>query len=171
MTTLHIRRRWDGTPAPAAEHATLTLSLTEDTLLVAVEAPYVGDPAPQLPPGATPQLWDHEVVELFVQGEDGHYTEIELGPLGHHLVLRLRGVRDVVDQGHALEWCPVVAGGRVSGTAVVPRALLPPLPWRGNATAIRGTGPARRYDSAVRLPGAQPDFHQPDAWVSLDPGR
>lgn len=170
MTTLQIRRRWDGTPAPHAEHASVALTLTDESLLVTVDAPFEGDPAPEHPRGATPGLWEHEVVELFVQGPDGRYTEIELGPHGHHLVLRLTGVRVVADQGHAVVWQPEVDGTRFSGTARVPRTLLPPLPWRGNATAIRGTGERRRHDSAVFLPGTQPDFHQPSVWLPLDVG-
>lgn len=171
MTTLHLRRRWDGTPSPPGEHATLTLRLREDALLIDVDAPFVGDPPPPAPPGPTQQLWEHEVVELFVQGPQGAYTEIELGPRGHHLLLRLEGVREVRDQGHAIEWEPRLAEGRFVGTAVVPRALLPATPWRGNATAIRGVGAARRYDSALALSGSRPDFHQPAVWTPLAVSR
>src|SRR5262245_55837907 len=98
---LRIASTWDGLPLPAAEQARLRLRLTPRELLLALAAPFHADPRPAGPPGPTPRLWEHEVVELFLAGAGSgsgppRYTEIELSPWGHHLVLRLEGVRNVV---------------------------------------------------------------------------
>src|SRR5687768_18590447 len=65
---LSIAQDWQGHPLAPAQHATLALRLVPRALLVTIDAPYYGDPAPAGPPGSTPRLWEHEVVELFVAG-------------------------------------------------------------------------------------------------------
>ena len=63
------------------------------------------------PVGPTDKLWRHGVVELFILGPGGHYTEIEL-PLGHHLVLMLDGVRSPVATGLPMAFEVQIADGR-----------------------------------------------------------
>lgn len=168
MAQLRIANTWNGSPLAAPDHVVLDLGLSSaGDLLVAVDAPFHGDPAPPGPPGPTPRLWEHEVVELFLLGPGPGYLEVELGPHGHHLVLQLEGVRRVARDALAIAWTPLLHAGRFTGVAQVPAALLPPRPWRANATAIHGPATARRYASAVPLPGALPDFHQPDLFAPL----
>lgn len=162
--TLHIASTWDGAPAAAHETATVTLRWHEDALHVTVDAPLHGDPPPDAPPGAVWGLWDHEVVELFVLGADDRYTELELGPHGHHLLLRLQGCRNVVERLLPVEATWSRTPGRWGAVAVLPAAVLPPRseerPWRLNAYAVHGTGAARRYLAWAPVPGEQPDFHR-----------
>lgn len=169
MPTLRTTLTWDGQEAPEAEVATVTLTLTTDGLRVGVEAPFHGDAPPAAPPGPTPRLWEHEAVELFLgEAAAPNYLEVELGPHGHHLVLRLRGVRQPVEQALPLPYRAERLGGRWRGEAVVPAAWLPagaPETWRANATAVHGPPEARRHLSAARLRAAQPDFHRPDEWL------
>lgn len=176
MTTtaceLHIASTWDGKPIGADEQVWVRLGLTARDLRIAVRAPFHGDPAPPGEPGATDRLWEHEVVEIFIAGiagDDGAvpYTEIELSPWGHHLVLQLRGVRRVVASGLPLDFQPLRQGDGWLGAARLERALLPPPPWRVNAFAIHGTGDERRYLAATALPGPPPDFHQPERFPVL----
>ncbi|MCB9729428.1 MAG: hypothetical protein H6746_13235 [Deltaproteobacteria bacterium] len=155
-----IGRTWDGEDLPEAERATVSAWLEGDALHVEVDAPYAGDPAPPGPPGSTPALWEHEVVELFLLGEGARYTELELGPHGHHLVLQLAGRRQVVAQGLPLRYEARIVGDRFTGRARLDAALLPPGPHRANACAIRGLGARRRFMSAWPLPGDGPDFHR-----------
>ena len=164
---LLVAHTWDGVAAPADEQVTLALSWDDDALCIDVSAPLHGDPPPAVPPGPTPGLWEHEVVELFAVGQDGRYTEIELGPYGHHLVLRLDGVRQVRDQLHPLELAVERRDGRWSARARLAIALLPPGPLRVNAYAIHGEGAQRRYLCHTPLPGPRPDFHQPDRFAAL----
>jgi hypothetical protein len=164
---LAIDATWDGRYVDFdAEGVQLLLEDAGGSLKISVDAPYFGDPPPPGPPGPTDGLWNHEVVELFIAGAGPEYTEIELGPHGHHLVLRLRGVRDVAESRLPIAYAAKVRGGRWEGEAVVPHALLPPGPHRVNAYAIRGTTD-RRYLAMAEVPGEKPDFHQPDRFAVL----
>ncbi|HEX2252156.1 MAG TPA: hypothetical protein VHQ65_02685 [Thermoanaerobaculia bacterium] len=167
---LVVGRTWDGAIVGPAERAVVELAGAGDDLVVRVEAPFHGDPLPAGAPGATPRLWEHEVVELFVagEGEPVPYLEVELGPGGHHLVLRLAGVRRRVEEGLALDYRAAIEGARWRGEARVPRCWLPPPPHRVNAFAIHGTaGAGRRYLAMEPLPGTAPDFHQPARFPPL----
>lgn len=166
---LAIAHTWDGQPLSPASTATLALSIDANHLYIDLDSPYFNDRPPPEVAGPTPGLWEHEVVELFVQGRiSGPYTEVELGPHGHHLVLRLDGVREVRDQLHPIAFTAEVHGRRWTGRAAVPLALLPSGPWRGNAFAIHGPADARIYSAWAPVPGAQPDFHQPACFRRFD---
>jgi hypothetical protein len=162
---------WDGGPAGAGERARVALALAARGLAVEVDAPFHRDPPPATPPGPTPGLWEHEVVELFVAGEGPpetvEYTEIELAPGGHYLVLRFRGVRQRLAAGLPLDYRAAVADGRWRGVARLPLSTLPPPPWRIAAFALHGAGPDRRHLASVPLPGPRPDFHQPHRFPRL----
>ena len=142
-------------------------------LTMRIDAPYHGDPAPAGPAGPTPALWNHEVVELFVLGPDDRYTEVELGPSGHHLVLTLDGYRNTTADRLPLVFESRIMGDRWQGEAHLAAEHLPPRPWRLNAYAIHGTQTDRRHLAAWPVPGPAPDFHrlaffQP--WHADDPG-
>lgn len=165
---LVIGSTWDGHPLPAEHRAAVQLVPDGAGLSLRLVAPRAGDPPPGAPPGPTPRLWEHEVVELFLVGDDGTYLEVELGPAGHHLVLRLRGVRDVIDQGLPLHVDVAdLPGDLWAARAHLPAGWLPPRPWRANAYRIHGPAHDRRYHAATALPGPTPDFHQPDRFAPL----
>ncbi len=169
---LSIAHTWNGDPLEMEEMVHVRIKPEEgreDLLRIEVDAPSHGDPPPVHPPGSTPKLWEHEVVEVFVLGPDDHYLEIELGPHGHHLVLELRGVRQVVRQGMPVDYA-VTEGlwqGRWKGVALIPRTWLPKGPHRLNAYAIHGVGAARRYLSWAPAGGEAPDFHRLDSFVKM----
>lgn len=170
---LSIAHTWDGQPLEMDDMVhvrLLALDGRDDALLIEVDAPLRGDPPPPHPPGSTPKLWEHEVVEVFVLGAGERYLEVELGPHGHHLVLELEGVRNAVRQGHDLEYTVSdgLWAGRWKDSAVVPRSLLPPGPHRLNAYAIHGVGEGRRYLSWAPAGGAQPDFHRLESFVAVE---
>lgn len=171
MTTLRVDRLWSGQPLAPEHHAELRLATTGDDLLLSVDAPFHGDPPPPGPAGSTPGLWEHEVVELFVAGvglaDPVEYLEVELSPHGHHLVLRLAGVRRVVEAGLPLDFRATIDADRWRGEARLPRSWLPPPPHRAAAFALHGTGGRRRYLSSLPLPGDTPDFHQPHRFPPL----
>lgn len=162
-----VEQLWDGSPARPEERVVLDVHRTPEGLVVHVDAPYHGDPEPPCEPGPTDGLWNHEVVELFVVGpkeEPRSYTEIELGPHGHHLVLRLKGVRCPVASGLPLAFRAERSGNRWVGTAQIPRNYLPEIASY-NAFAIHGVGSKRRYLSAFPVPGPHPDFHRLEAFA------
>lgn len=148
---------------PESEVASVRIESRAPHLLLQVDAPYHGDPAPPGAPGSTPGLWDFEVVELFLLGRHNRYLEIELGPHGHYLVLELHGRRNPAATQNVLEFRatrPEQAGGRWRGEARVPLAWLPPGMDRANAYAIHGVGAARCYLAWQPVPGDVPDFHR-----------
>ena len=166
--TLPIALTWDGQPARPDERVELRIEVAGGCLWIHVDAPFHGDPAPTAPPGPTPALWEHEVVELFVLGADQRYTEIELGPHGHHLVLQLAGTRNVVAERLPIDFQARIHGDRWRGAANLPLELLPLGPHRLNATAIHGVGAERRYLSWVALPAEKPDFHQLHRFMNIE---
>jgi hypothetical protein len=169
---VRVDRTGIGERLPPQKRGELSLVAADDALRLAVDAPFHGDPPPPGPAGTTPRLWEHEVVELFVAGpggdEDVEYLEVELSPHGHHLVLRLRGVRQVVEEGLPLDFRAVIEGRRWRGEARIPRAWLPPRPHRAAAFAMHGTCAARRHLSSVILPGDRPNFHQPRRFTPVE---
>ena len=101
MVTFSIQNLWNGEKARDREHYTLSLKPNENGLELDIIAPFFKDPEPAGPKGSFWKLWEHEVVELFIVGSNGHYLELECGPHGHYLVLQLDGVRSVVS--HSME--------------------------------------------------------------------
>ncbi len=168
IRSLRIAAWWDGRPAPESHHIDVQWVESDSHVELHVDAPHYGDPAPpQGPVGPTDGLWNYEVVEVFVSGPDARYTEIEMSPSGHHLVLQLDGIRTPVATLIPMHFGAEIDGGRWRGVARIDRSLLPPQPWSVNATSIHGSGADRRYMSMVPLPGSEPDFHQPGRFHRL----
>ena len=164
---LLLTQTWDGRPIPAVEQVSVVLSATSEHLIVTVAAPLYGDPPPAGPAGPCWALWEHEVVELLILGEDERYTELELGPHGHHLLLQLHGRRRIVERMLPLDYQVVISGPRWHGEARLPWGLLPPGAHRGNAFSIHGQGRARRHLAWTPLLGAAPDFHRLEGFPLL----
>lgn len=143
-----------------------------------VHAPFHGDPPPldaagqPLPAGSTAGLWNFEVVELMLLGDDEHYLEVEIGPQGHYLMLQLHGVRRVVQSGMSVDLhlrAPAAhanAPRRWQASLDLPAALLPAGLARLNAFAIHGEGKARRYLAMAPAGGKIPDFHVLDTFLT-----
>lgn len=178
--TIAIDRTWDGASASGGEIVTVALRWIADGLRLRWDAPFHGDPAPAAPMSgalrSTEGLWNHEVVELFIASEASlgsarpSYLEIELGPHGHHLLLRFEGVRRRVGTVEPLASSARISGNRWWGEMVIARPDLPPGPWIGNAYAIHGVGEGRRYLAADPVPGKRPDFHRLECFRALRVG-
>lgn len=167
-TTLLVRSSWQGEPVGEAETATVALTATRGGLLIQVDAPFHDDPPPPHPAGPTSGLWNHEVVEVFIAGPQQRYTEVELGPHGHHLVLRLEGIRNAAESELPLDYVVKREGGCWRGRARLPWTYLPKPPHTANAYAIHGQGDLRRYLAAHPVPGDEPDFHRLACFVPVD---
>lgn len=161
MVERRIEQTWDGRAVGPDEAVRLWIARAGGDWCIRFDAPFHGDPAPEAPAGAFDGLWDYEVVELFVVGHDGAYTEVEWGPHGHHLVLRLDAPRVVRDRALPVTYMCSVGSGRWRGDLLVPGAWMPERPVAFNAFAIHGVGASRRYLAASAVPGERPDFHQP----------
>jgi len=150
------------------EGVTLEVLLGTDSLKIELDAPFHGDAPPDSPRGSCPELWEYEVVELFLLGADERYVEVELGPHGHFLVLTLHGIRKRVADGHPLEYHCQRSAGRWRATAVLDASLLPDGLERYNAYAIHGSGHQRRYLAAHSVGGDVPDFHRLERFEALN---
>ncbi len=158
---ISVSRLWSG--EYVGEQATLALSLDARELVIEIEAVFHDDPPPSAPPGSCWALWEHEVVELFLLGEDDHYIEIEIGPHGHYLVLQLEGRRNITKRDLSLRIERLVVdrgAGTWRATARLDAAFVPSRPLWYNAYAIHGRGAARRYLAHAAMPGPAPDFHR-----------
>jgi len=166
---LEIASTWNGLPIGAGEGSAVRFSeATGGGLLLEIEAPFHGDPAPAAFPGPTDRLYDYEVVEIFVRGDDPElYTEVELSPHGHHFVLRFDGVRNAALRAAQIPYAARVEAGHWRGVAYLPTALTPAGELHANAYAVHGPPGQRRYLAAHPVPGERPDFHQPDLFRRL----
>ena len=164
--TLRIEHTWDGQPLTHTELVELSYQITETgSLEVQIDSPFHGDPAPSVSPGSCWELWEYEVVELFLVGENGHYLELEFGPHGHYLALLLDGPRSVIRSQMTLTHNATVSDTRWRSHSIVPKDLLPTRIVKHNAFAIHGQGQERRYLAHSPLPGPKADFHQPQRFA------
>ena len=177
--------------APALEPALEGVSAQGKTrqgeeLRLQIESAWRGTPPPGVPAGPTWALWEREAVECFVVGAHDEYLELELGPQGHHLGLRLKGVRRAERWFLPVRYAARRAPGRLGspwevgepwwGEARLSAALLPPplvdpagrLGYKVYACACWGPPAARRYATSCDLGGGAPDFHRPSLapWVA-----
>jgi len=157
-----IGTTWNGEQVVLHEHIYVELVMMDGGgLNIQIDAPFYGDPAPNQSSGSTWELWNHEVVEVFLVGSDGHYLEAEFGPHGHYLLLQMDAPRSIVTQEMAVDYVAKIQEKRWQGRARIAAALLPSPISRINLFAIHGIAPDRRYMAWSPLPGSQPNFHQP----------
>lgn len=165
--SLSISRTWDNRELPGNESTDIFCHLDTTGLYIRINANFHNDEAPQTQPGPTDSLWEYEVVELFLLGDNGHYLEIEFGPHGHYLVIQFEGVRKALSSFIPMGYQTEIAGKKWKAWAHLPLSFLPPNPTRINAYAIHGQGNARQYLAAFPVPGPRPDFHQPQHFHSI----
>jgi hypothetical protein len=159
---LAIERYWDGAPCPHAHlHGRVELSARADGLELAASLPH--QPVPRLPPAALGErvsnLWEYDVVECFLVGEEGRYLEVELGAGGHFLVLSFSAPRSRSDAHERLrpelDFTRDAAGWR-SRTVLEWQVVPQPLTALNAFVIASGAHLAH-----APLPGSAPDFHQP----------
>ena len=103
-------------------------------LNIHIQAPLMEVTPLNKPQGRLWQLWEHEVVEIFIAGENGHYLELEFGPWGHYLALTFSGIRQILDDACHLDHFSVEHSHHDQETpnhwissSVIPRKYLPRL--------------------------------------------
>ena len=159
--SITIEKTWSGHQIATSAHIHMSIEYDDHACRIQIDAPFYNDPKPPGPRGPTPNLWDYEVVEIFFVGEDGQYLELEFSPHGHYLMLWLSAPRVVDDRTLTCTYDASFRADRWTGTAVIPRTVMPTLIQRVNAFAISGLGASRQYLAWHPLPGPKPDFHQP----------
>ncbi|XP_064481265.1 UPF0462 protein C4orf33 homolog [Ornithodoros turicata] len=163
--SFEIQTTWDSLPV---NHTPVRLVIYQEkngSIPVNVYAPFFNDSPVPTGPAGQPffRLWDYEVVELFLLGNNDRYLEIELSPYGQHLVLLLDGENKAIKHSLPLKYRAIIDGDTWHGEALVPVSYLPPVPSRMNAYAIHGSGEARTYEALFPVPHrayVKPDFHR-----------
>lgn len=137
---------------------------------------------PGAEPGAfTEGLWEWDVAELFLANPaSGAYLEFNLAPNGAWWAAKFTAPRvraqsqpdfqsfvtSHSDEKSGHSWCAAI---RVSLDFLVSEIGFHSQ-TAANATAILNS-PHQTFHSAAKLPGLQPDFHQPRAFPRLTPSH
>lgn len=161
---------WQGTEVLTRTPVEVKAFLDDDALQLHITAPHYQNAPPPHAPGSTPKLWEHEVVELFILGEDRRYLEMEFGPHGHYLLLTMHGERQLVEQGMRCAYEASIEGDVWRARATIDRALLPAAAAQFNLYAIHddSSRQGRRFLALSHAPDAsQPDFHRLDAFLPI----
>lgn len=170
---LTVAHEWSSGELDARDQSVVAVQLREDLLLVKVDAPFAGDAAPGEPAGRHPELWQFEVVELFLAApqQPGRYLELEFSPHGHFLNLLFEAPRVPATEPppNVLSYTAAVSGDRWHGQATIERTgtMIDLDRATVHANAFRLAGEPRRYELAFPLPGETPDFHQPSDFPEL----
>ena len=166
LSQIELRTDWRGRYTESCYH--FYCSLESEALVVRVDAPFFNDPPPGASPGLTWRLWEYEVVELFLLGDNDEYLELEFGPHGHYLALMLNGRRNITARPPLHEF--LVSQRRLARwqcRAVVPLSYLPTSIKSFNACAVHGVQGNRRYLSLSSTDAKQPDFHDLSQFIRL----
>lgn len=166
MTEFVIAHSWDGLVLAEEDKSWVEAHwLDNGDLSIVLNAPFANDPKPNCANTACWGLWNFEVVELFLvgTGEPSPYTEIEISPWGHHLVLQLLGARNTIAKELPLQIVTLERGAsRWIATAVLSQHFLPEGNLKVNAYRISGVEPTRQYQVMTPMVGHTPDFHHID---------
>ena len=179
LPLLGISADWHGRrlDPPAA----FTLAADKSTLWFVATRQAPAATHPEAVPGAfTAGLWKHDVAELFIADVDGSYLEFNLAANGAWWACKFASARDpfpcqpdFVDSVTTY-WDSSEPGSWLAALAV-PVAFLQQhigfgLESRANVAFILNS-PDQTFHSAAKLPGAAPDFHQPQAFQRLVPTK
>jgi hypothetical protein len=195
---------WNGSPSSLHKkhkgyEIQVKFNLETNDMLIVVDAPFFNDRAPaQLTYGSRCEnLWEHEVVEIFiasglfdVESRENYYIEINIGPHGHYYICTFPGEAAWTEKNDQILLdkspdCRIdYTNNRWHGRISIPCYLIPePLcgdnyestltsTWMMNAFAIHGRGEAREYLAHNPVPvdtsrTEQPNFHQLSAFVPI----
>ncbi|MEE2788234.1 MAG: hypothetical protein VX589_12900 [Myxococcota bacterium] len=163
-----IAQTWSGERLSEDQWVNVQVALGDrEGLIVEVDAPLWRGQPPDQAAGRCWGLWQYDVVELFLVGQNGHYLEVEMGPHGHYLGLMLSAPRIIDDDQVPIQYAVTHHSSRWTGRARIAPRHLPEEPVRMNAFAIHGRGAQRCFMVAHALPGPQPNFHQPSVFPQI----
>ena len=174
-----IKTSWDSEPNHSDDHVKVSFEGSDHNngLWMSVQAKFHDDPAPTANQGALWKLWVHEVIEVFILGDDDRYLEIEVGPHGHHLVLLLNGFRQIMVHSLELpnyEWNVDRINKSWTGRCFIPMEYFPKGARKINCYAVHGKGADRKYNSLFPVPHglySEPEFHRLEYFGDADFGQ
>lgn len=169
-----IKTTWDSRKLDESDFVKISFKKSlshEKEVIMTIDAPFYGDPPPNAPIGPLFRLWDYEVMEVFILGDDNRYLEIEIGPHGHHLVLLLDGYRIIKVHSLELKYEWKVENRRWTGKVLIPQDYFPKGASKLNCYAIHGQGESRVYSSLFPTEENKfrdPEFHRLDYFQTAD---
>ena len=202
-----IASLWDGTALPEHQKVNICVSVEnglieapgESCLVVTVDSPFYNNPKPHSDKSChhlhhshshetrdtgclnVEELWNFEVVEIFIKGRSDKYIEIEMSPHGHYLILACDGYRQCFTRGiEPISYSAKILGNRWTGRLICPLNLLPPpspivsAPYTYNAYALYNDDKGERVYCTAFLPPrsdenqySNPDFHKLEIFKPL----
>lgn len=148
--------------------ADVSLGFKKSGLFIRIEAPVLHNQSiPNVPMGSrVDKLWTFDVVEIFLVGPGHKYLEIELGAGGHYLILGFDSIRN--KSNDFLYFEPVIHFSKTNektwvSETEIPWSIIPENLRAMNAFVIA----SGQFLALSPLPGAEPDFHQPDFFPTL----
>lgn len=117
-------------------------------------------------------LWKYDVAEIFLLEKDtGRYLEVNLAPNGAWWACWHDGVRQREKNQPSFEGVKAEGGKFAEGwkaSIFLPESLFQnPKTLHYNVTFILNS-PNQSFHTLAKLPGDEPDFHQPDFFLPLD---
>ncbi|PAV73389.1 hypothetical protein WR25_19153 [Diploscapter pachys] len=176
-----IDKTWDGNPL---QHEPIEVEMKwtferiagrphKRAVKIVFDAPLFDDPEPSEPPGITPGLWDHEVMEFFFANNQDQYLEVEVGPHGHWICLLFDGQRKCFNNGEDLEL--EIANKFIDDKwhceFEIPLAYFPAKISKFNSYHIHGEGDERVYAALHPVTDGsyeKPDFHRLQFFKKID---
>lgn len=164
-----VGHTWDGIELAEQDRASVKVEWLENgDLRILVDAPFANDPPPDCESTECWELWNFEVMELFLMGagDPAPYTEVEISPWGNHLVLQLLGTRNAIATELPLEIVSVERGEtRWTAEAILSADLIPAGDLLVNAYRVSGVEPDRYYHVMTPMVGEVPDFHHINQFI------
>jgi len=180
LPLLGISRDWHGQSLDPPAAFTLAADEVNLWFVATRQAPATIHPAA----GAgsfTPELWKYDVAELFITDADGTgYLEFNLAANGAWWACRFDSVRKAAPlqpdfPGSVTSHHDASEPGSWLAALVVPIAFIRQQTGFGHGSRANVTfilnSPAQTFHSASKLPGAEPDFHQPQEFQQLNPTK
>lgn len=161
---------WFGTPLAPFVQFSLKFNETELKFSALRQAPALVKP--DCKDGEfCPELWRFDVAELFLRDARAKsYLEVNLAPKGAWWMCWFDDIRQ------PRETQPSFSGVQAAGnqqseawktSLSIPLELLPPLEFLTYNVTFILNSPAQTFHSLAPLPGQEPDFHQPNHFLSL----
>lgn len=165
-----VNKFWNGADCPdVSYHAEVWISQSTKGLTIRVMAPELPNARIPSAPHDTrvDGLWEYDVVEVFLVGEDGKYLEVELGAGGHWLVLGFEGVRNKVN-----DFTSFAPDHRHSSAVLGTWQSIITIPWDMIPSPLRALNAfviaGGQFLALNAVPGAEPDFHQPATYPEAE---
>jgi len=123
------------------------------------------------------ELWKYDVAEFFLLNPDtGRYLEFNLAPNGawwsaFFTAPRVRESEEDVPLQGVATYADLAPDGSWMAAAALPLNMLRKELNFGDSSKMNVTfiidSPNQKFFSAAKLPGAEPDFHQPDSFKKV----